>query len=155
MPKSAILVTVVLRPARYSSSVEPFGLHALARHRRVWRAGPTRLPDSRPRRQRIRCHILVAIRVRITHDRLHQRPSNNALLFPLRERSASRRPFCPPSLVACDSFKVVRNRPVGDGGLRQLPGDRNCLLCGRRGLRGIVVPRYECRASQDSKRSIA
>src|SRR6266436_6706605 len=43
-----------------SSLAGPFGRPALARHRRVKGATSTRLPDSWPKRHRVRCHVLVA-----------------------------------------------------------------------------------------------
>jgi hypothetical protein len=43
---------------------------ALARRRRVRRAGPTHFPDFRPKRMRIRCHVRTAISARIPQHRL-------------------------------------------------------------------------------------
>ncbi|MEA3142069.1 MAG: hypothetical protein QOK23_4238 [Gammaproteobacteria bacterium] len=60
-----------------SSSARQFGYPYPRPTRRVRRAGPARLPDSRPRRLRIRCHVPVAICARITLAE-HTQPGDQA-----------------------------------------------------------------------------
>jgi len=56
----------------------PFVRHALARHRRVRGVTLTRLPDSPPKRVRVRCHFLVAIDRQTCGSPLQQTPFSQA-----------------------------------------------------------------------------
>ena len=56
----------------------PFVRHALARHRRVRGVTLTRLPDSPPKRVRVRCHFLVAIDRQKCGSPLQQTPLREA-----------------------------------------------------------------------------
>jgi hypothetical protein len=101
------------------------GIPTLARHRRVRRAGPTRLPDSWRERLRFRCHILVASRHEfeasphrpsLNRDRLITTYPEGPLLWVRQHRVAQRQPvdLQNPSRLGAEAMTTSSNESCSD-----------------------------------------